>query len=209
MPDILFALINAIEDGNIWLMLTLGILLVLFKAKSIVTFWDERRRIKLSHLKEALQCECIKGLTRRHLERELESEYYRLATGFKAEPQLRDAITRAHERFEGELKFDHFRRASSCLRLVNGRLAVNISPMDRFLGFGSFILGVLFYLTGFAIFMVGIADVSDNFVEGARLLLEGGLWFVLGVICFIETLKFRSTVLIEKELSKQDKGDSN
>ena len=130
MPDILFALINAIEEGNIWVMLTLGVLLVLFKAKGIVTFWDERRRIKLSHLKEALACDCIKGLTRQHLERELESEYYRLATGFKAEPQLRDAITRAHEKCKGELRFDHFRRASSCFHLKNGQLVVRLTRFD-------------------------------------------------------------------------------
>lgn len=204
MTEIITALVNAIEEGNLWVIIAFAGLLVLFRAKSIVTFWDERRRIKLSQLKEALACDCIKGDTRRFLEGELESEYYRLATGMKLEKEVREALINTHNKCNGELRFDHFRRARYCYQFEDGKLDVHISMLTKVSGQISAVIAMGLMLFGFVCCLFGIiVFMSEPYTainSLALALASVGTAYYIG----LHYLEYNSARLVKEEMGKQN-----
>lgn len=204
MTEIITALVNAIEEGNLWVIIAFAGLLVLFRAKSIVTFWDERRRIKLSQLKEALACDCIKGDTRRFLEGELESEYYRLATGMKLEKEVREALINTHNKCNGELRFDHFRRARDNYRFEDGKLVVQLSTFTKVWGRISAVIAVLLATFATLCLILALSLIIETPAKAAEFLAMGLI--TLGGAYFIglEFLEYNSTRLVKEEMGKQN-----
>ena len=208
MVEITEALINAVEAGNVWVIVALGAITLIFKAKSIVTFWDDRRRIKLSQLKEALDCECIKGDTRKFLESELESEYYRLATGVKLEKEVREALIQTHQKCNGELRFDHFRRALSSCEFENGKLRVEISLFTKITGWYGAAVSLFSFISLLFVTLMFLSTFTKNFVESLQHFALGVPLAFISLMGVKQYLELYSAKLVKAEMDKQPSSSS-
>jgi len=146
----------------------IGAIYLLLNVKNILLFLDERKKVKISQLLDALQCEHIQGTTKSYLEEELANEHFKIVTGIYLEKEYREAILLAHKKAKGELAFRHFKRALPHLHYKDGVLSIKIDTFDNVtaiinvvFGMGLVVLGVfsigqsVFHFTakGFLVFM--------------------------------------------------------
>ena len=76
MQEVLNKIIESLENGNILLVVALVVVALVINSQKILECYESRKRIRIEKLKEALASEHVKGLTRLHLEYELEAEYF-------------------------------------------------------------------------------------------------------------------------------------
>ncbi len=203
MIELIGTLNKAISEDNIWMVFAIVLVFLLFKVKTVVDFWDDRRKAKITKIKEALECGTISGVTREHLENELEKEYWRLATGIQCEKEYREAIVKAHKNCNGEIGFRHFIRSQDELLFKDGVLSIKFNFLSRLWGVVALIGGLFLYLSGFFYMISAFLLYTDDigkllkyFVTGI-LLIPFSFWVGMGFA------KFLSNKYVHNELAKQ------
>lgn len=200
----LFGLISKfISEENVWMVFVVIFVFLLFKTKTIVDFWDDRRRAKIGKIKEALACESISGLTRVHLESELEKEFCRLATGLSYEKEFREAIVKAHQKCKGEIGFRHFRRCQDNLRYEGGVLSIELGLWDKWKGNASLIGALFLYFAGFFLMITSFSLYTDDIGKLLKTFAMGALFIPFSFWMGLEYATYLSTKYVSKELAKQ------
>ena len=64
MDKVLTQLINSISSGDMWIVVLIIILSILFNFERIVTFFDYRKKVKISLIEETLKKPHITGVTK-------------------------------------------------------------------------------------------------------------------------------------------------
>lgn len=180
--------------------------------KRIIDLVEKQRKSRVAKLSEALKCEHITGLTKSHLEEDLATEHFKIATGVGREKAFREVLIQAHQATHGELDFIHFRQALPLLDYKDNKLTVKIDRFDLFgyrlnlfLGYVLAILGSL--AIGLLISLLGIAFSSQfkviNIVQILSLLTQGASLIAFALLILKETFPVRSARKVAKELEKQ------
>lgn len=176
---------------------------IAFNLTKIVTFFDERKNIKLAKLTNALKCEYITESDKYHYQEALATEHFAIATGLRAEKEIRDLIVNCHKNCEGTLRFAHFKRAIPFIRLEDGKATVIITRYDH-ISFGyNFIFSVLCFMSGtFILAITGFLNFDGVFPLLKHL---GTTFFMcfLGALLFIEALPIFSAIHVRREIDKQ------
>ena len=175
----------------------------IFNYAKIVNFGDERKRVKLTKIKEALDCEYLSESDKTHLQAALATEHFAITTGIHAEKELREAIVISHKGCSGELRFIHFKRAVPYLRFENGELSIKISKFEKVSFFYNLIVSFLCFSAGVFLFVIiGFLNFESSLMFFKHL---GKSLFmcVLGGFLFFETISIFSARHVKEELIKQ------
>ncbi|WP_417698534.1 hypothetical protein [Psychromonas sp.] len=177
---------------------------IAFNLTKIVTFFDERKNIKIAKLTDALKCEYITESDKHHYQEALATEHFAIATGLRTEKEIRDLIINCHKSCEGRLSFVHFKRATPFIQIKDRKATVIITKFD-YLSF------VYNSITSICCFSIGIFMLAITFFlnfDGLILILKYlGIVFMmcsLGILLFFEALPIFSAKYVRKELDKQN-----
>lgn len=88
---------------------------------------DWLRRSRATKLADAGTCKAVSGITRKHLEAELEKEHFGIATGLYLEKEIREPFIRMHQRLRGKVEFFHFKEAYKHIEPGNPEAPILIS----------------------------------------------------------------------------------
>lgn len=195
-------LIELINGGDYLLVVLVVLGAVVFNFRAIVDFFEERNKARISKLTEALQCEHLSELTKIHLQEELATEHFKRSTGIRAEKQLRDALIKVHKNTNGELRFEHFKRAIRYLSFKDNQLTVHISKYEEWSFRYNMLFGVVFAFLGLILFsltgFVGLDSTKAiiNYVSISMFICT------IGAFMLFETLPMFSARCVQKELEK-------
>lgn len=116
-------------DNFLGALAVISVLLVLYKLKPIVEFWDSRKLNRVKQLEEALRCDSVANspITKQLLLRQLEMERVKQATGLRIEKEFREELFTAHSTTKGEVPFLHFKKALTHINYVEGKISVDLS----------------------------------------------------------------------------------
>ena len=168
---------------------------------NIPEFIEKRKNAKIKLLSDALECEHIEELMREHLESELSTRHFHLATGINAEKDVREAILHTIDAASGELKLNHFKHAFSFLTLKGSTLSLHVPRFEKFfyrvskvIRFMSF--GMLLFTIFFAILSILVADAS----KFAFFVTMAAVSFI-SIYCSVEhTFRVSSAEIIQRYL---------
>ena len=165
MQEIIAKIIESLENGNILLVLVFAIFALLLNGPKILEFVESRKRIRIEKLKEAISNGSVKGATKVHLENELESEYFKLATGLYLEREFRESIISLHEKAKGEIKFVHFKRALPHLKYSSEvpNLVVKITLFEKMAYYFNIVGGSVMTLLGVTIVFIPTMSSETSF----------------------------------------------
>lgn len=207
MQKILDKLIDSLNNGNILGGVIIVAVALIFNYKKIIEFMEERKKTKVAKFAEALNCKHITGLTKSHLEEALATEQFWLTTGVRAEKQFREAILKAHQDTNGELRFVHFKRAQPHFTFKDAKIEVKITTFENVGFWLNFSIGISMCLLGlivFGILLFSLIPFSDikNVPSLPGSLSLGSLSLVAGVFMLLETLPVISARYVARELAK-------
>ena len=156
MKDILDKLIESLDGGNILLAVVIVCVALIFNYKKIIDFLEERKKARLDKLSNALKCDHVSGLTKEHIEKELELEHFKTVTGMSLERGFREAVIGAHQNTNGNLSFTVFKRALPHLKYRDSVLIVHISIFDIISYYFNLIFGFLLAFSGLILMVIPI-----------------------------------------------------
>lgn len=201
MKDVLDKLVESLSNGNILLGFVIIAVALIFNYKKIVEFFEERKKVRIINLLEALRCEYVTGLTKSHLEDELATEQFKITTGVRLEKQFREAVIQSHKNADGELAFLHFKRALPHLFYTQKKLEIKISTFEIFSYWFNFIFGFVLAFSGL-ILIVLLSLVKDiSFVEGMTVIGLGCFFITVALFMLYQTFSVSSARKIAEHLS--------
>lgn len=203
---------DSLSSGDVLLPILMAAAALLFNYKKIIEFIEERQKARVAKLSEALKCEHISGLTKSHLEEELATEHFKIATGMRAEKAFREAVIQAHQNTQGELRFVHFKRALPLIFYEDAKLAVKITRFDLFDYWLNFIFGCALVIEGaleiiFSMGLLGMALSGQfkgiNIIQALTMLGAGASIMAIALFVLWQTFPVISARKVAKELEKQ------
>lgn len=194
-------IISVIKDGNPLIIFLTIVIVLIFNYKSIIEFLDSRKKLKISKIEDALECENIKGLDRELLENELTKEQFKTTIGLDVEKEFREAIINAHKNTKGELKFLHFIRALPFLRYEDETLGVHISTFELIGSIINIIISIIMVFTGYVLFAYQLFNFSLN--NSIPILGLSVILMLIGLFIFGEIRHIISAKIVLTELKKQ------
>lgn len=184
MESLVATFISMLGKGE-YLSLLIGITVSIFlNYRKILESFDQIQKRRLERIKEALSSDYTSGLTRERLKEDLETEYYRLATGVFAEKPLREEMINTHKSMEKEVGFYHFLRARDYISLENGMFSIKIKRIDNAAYYYNIFTSLLLFL-GAAFILLTIVFSPGGEWGGA---LRNVLYLTFVVLALIFTL---------------------
>jgi len=201
MKDIQEEIVKALIDGNVVMVITAVVLAIVFNLKKILAFIDDRKKVRITRLTEALACEFIDNSTKKHLQNELAKELCKSATGVAVESKFRKKIFETHDKMNGEVSFIHFTRAMPYFKFEKETLSIHISKFESV----SYVINYF----GFFIAMLGFAGTTlallseishPNSTNLLILLITNFSLLTAGIFMITETFSIRSAKMISKRI---------
>lgn len=202
MKEALDRLIDSLSNGNLLLAGVIVAVALIFNYKKIVDFLEDRRKAKLVKLSDALKCEYIRDLTRSHLEEELATEHFKLATGIRLEKEFRDTLIAAHRSTKGELSFIHFKRALPHLHLEDSELSVHISIFEKVGYMVNLVSGFTMAIFGLLLLMLPGQIKGIKLVQALSIFGMGAIFIAIALFMLYQTTSVVSAKKISKVLKK-------
>lgn len=211
MNYIVDKLVDGLNEGNILIPILIAAVALIFNFKKVFDFFETWQKARVKKLSEALKCEHISGPTKSHLEEELATEHFNLATGMRMERGFREAVILAHKNTQGELRFVHFKRALPHLTYRDAKLGIEITRFDLLEGWFNAIFGGLLALMGVLIVALSIGLMMAplgkfqgiDIVQAMKLLGTGGLCIAFAILMLSQLFPVNSARKVAKELEKQ------
>ena len=202
MDNLLIMLANLIQGQQYTTLIAIVFLAATINHKKIFESYDFFRKRKLEHLKDACASEHVKGLTKERLQEDIETEYYRLATGIFAEKCLREAMISAHKDISGDIGYIHFLRGKEFIGLERGKLIITINKFDKAIYIFNLCAGLLMAFFGF-ILLLSPSLTGEKELGKVITDLILGFIFLGGFLFFAFQFRpYYSANLIKKELAK-------
>ena len=199
--EILSKFIESMEKGNILIAMLIAFVALLFNYKSIIEFFDSRKKVKISKLEEILKNENIKGLDRELLENELIKEQFKSTVGLGVEKEFREAIIKAHQKTNGELRFRHFQRALPYLKYEQGTLKVSISKFEYIGDILNIVSAISLISIGYALFSYTLFNFS--WTTAFQMFGFATSSIIIGFIFIYQMRHMISAKMVLKELKKE------
>jgi hypothetical protein len=202
MGELLKEIIKQVENGNVIVLFVLVLIALFINAQKIVDFYEAKKRHRIEKLKEALDNNFVRSLSKEYLEKEIEAEYFRLTTGIYLEREFREKILSIHQQAKGELSFSHFRRALPHLVFEKGEIQVSISRTDKFSFWFGLIVGWFFIACSMIFFMSSIYIKQFDLLHFIVFISFCIFFLLAGGIMIRQTFPVRSAEIIAKHLEK-------
>lgn len=173
--------------------------------KNFLESYDLFKRRKLKKLKDALDSEYVTGLTKERLLEDIETEYYRLATGISAEKSIREAMIKNHKSIASDVSYYHFLRARYHLGMKNGELTVNISWFDKLANCYNIATAIFFLFLAGLFLITPLASAQKTLSTTLNCIIIGFIFIGAFGFSLYQIRPIYSAQLIKKELQKLDK----
>lgn len=200
MKDVLYTLIDSLNNGNILLGIVIIGVAFIFNYKKIVEFIEERKKARITKLTEALNCDFVTGETKYHLEEELATEQFKITTGIRLEKQFREAVIQAHKCTNGEIAFIHFKRALPHLLYEQEKLKIKISTFEKISYLFNLIFGFILAFSGLVLMVLPSLINGINFIKFITIFGLGCFFIAIALFMLSQTFSVVSARKIEKHL---------
>jgi hypothetical protein len=149
MKDITESIFKSLSEGNILLLVIIVIVALIFNFKKIIDFYEERKKVKILNITEALECKHITSKSKAFLEEELATELFYRSTGVGVHEAFRETIIDTYKKTQGKIKFAHYVRATRHFIFDKEppSISVNITLFEKIGFWVNFIAGMLFAFT--------------------------------------------------------------
>jgi len=203
MENFTNTLLTKMGEGDFVAVLAILIVSLIFNLRTILNFLDDRKKVKLANIKDAIANENIDDKTKEFFKEELLLEHFRLVKGFSLEKNLRGAVLSLHENAKGSLGFVHFKRAIEHLRMVDGELSVNITCLHKFAFVYNAAVSIFFALCTITLFLlpIFIDDITLLGMIKHYALAVGS--FLLAAFFVFQIRSVISARYIQQEIQKQ------
>ena len=202
MQEVLNKIIESLENGNILLVVALVAVALVINSQKILEYYESRKRLRIEKLKEALASEHVKDSTRTHLEDDLEAEYFNLATGINLERDFREAIIKAHQSSDGDIRFVHFKRAMPHIKFNNKALSVVITPAEKASYLFNNLFGSLIGLFGLTLLILPGLFKGATIIQILTFLGMGLFFIVVAMFMLFQTFPVISARKVRGYLEK-------
>mgnify|MGYP001165984246 CR=1 FL=1 len=201
MEKILELVASGIKERDIFTVLIIFVVALVFNAGNILRYFENRRASRIQLLTESLQSPFVTGRSKEFLGRFIEQEYFTLATGIYLEKEVREALIDLHAKAKGELKFKHFKRAVPFISYQGGELYVKIDVFswvgalyNLIVSVGSALLGLLLWVIP-AFSKLSASNILSMYLTGTFL-------FGFGLIMFLQFLPVISAKYLKNLILK-------
>lgn len=201
MDKIIDDLIIALTNGDVMVVCIVIAVALIFNIGNITDFLDNRKKNRISFIKESLEESRVTGNTKLFLESLLEQEYFRLVTGVFLEKEIREALIKTHSDTKGELNFKHFKRAVPYITYKENTIGIKIDWFSLIGAIYSFVVGISSVAIGIILFVLP-AFSSINFMQLLSVYGIGILLIAFGVLMLIQSLPVVSAKYVKNELEK-------
>lgn len=165
---------------------------------------DWLRRSRVTKLAEAVACKSVGGITRKHLEAELEKEHFGIATGLYLEKEIREPFIRMHQRLRGKVEFFHFKEAYKHIEPGNPEAPILISCCSHAAYWLINLASHVCFLAA-SILILAVAIVDLTAAQIFQHLFMGFCFAFASVILVSQTRAVNSAKHIKKQIEIADK----
>lgn len=122
---------DAVQSGNILWLAVFLVVAAFMNASKIFDFHESRKKTQIKRLQEAAACTSLDEKFKDFVTHELQREYFLYIAKIAGEKQYRDRLFEVHKKYNGNLPFFHFRRASGFIKYENNDVIVKIDIADK------------------------------------------------------------------------------
>jgi len=187
--------------GNYLVVVVLSILVAIWKLDNIVAFLEQRKKSKISMLKEALECQHLPPISKKHLEDELASEYYMLAIGIKITKKFQEVLLTTYYEVQNQINFMTFKRALPYLEDCNGKIAIKLKTKDHVSFWVNNIFSFTLLLCGLFFLSPFLAQKVNSITDAIALLILICYCISFAIYLLFSNLPYRAAKKIQKVLA--------
>jgi hypothetical protein len=208
MPtNLLEQFFNAIKTDNPYAIAAVVLVSLVLSFRSVLSFIETRQARRNELLENGLKHQYLDETVRLAIEENRNSFYFAMATGIKANKQLRTKIIDINERSNGEISPFQLAKVKNLLKLQNGKLCVSITGSDWFAASINLLCACL--LTSFAslLLIAAIVPSAMTTAQTLSLILASCLLQLASVYLSTEAVSIwkaqKLSKIIEKTESKE------
>jgi len=204
LKDLIAKLSESLSDGELLTSAAFACLFLIVNFKKIVEFLEDRKKARVANLVEALKCDQITGLTKSHLEEELAAEHFKLSTGIRLDKEFREELIKAYREANGEVRFDHYKRALPHLKFRDNTLSVRITWFERTGFFINGFCGLVLAIISLPLMFLSYFGKEVTFIQFLGQFGIGALYMIIAFFFFYQILSVISARHINGELQKRE-----
>ena len=166
--------------------------------KLIQPYWSKRSRT--AKLAKALDYEVVSGITREHLEAEMEKEQYGIATGLYLEKEFREPTIRMYRSFEGKVEFFHFKQAYRYINFDKPEAPIQIANWHHWAYWAAAILFSILWVLSSITITIGANILATETAKSLFIMFFGFVLMGFAVVLIRLTRPVFSAKEIKKHL---------
>lgn len=202
MKNLIAKLSESLSNGDFLLSTIIMILIFIANSKTIVKFLENRKKARVTNLIEALKCDHITGLTKSHLEEELAAEHFKLSTGIRLEKEFREELIKAYHDANGQVRFDHYKRALPHMTYIDNILSVRVTWFDKIGVCINGFCGLALAIISFLIMCLSFFEKGVPLIQFLGRLGVGSIYMGIAVFLFYQVLPVISAWHVAGALAK-------
>lgn len=194
MPEsinkILELISSLVQAGNYIGVILFILVLIAFKFNSIVAFIESRKKVKITRFTDTLGCEYLSELSKKHIQDELASEYYFIATGIRVNKMFRESLIETYYKTQNKLNFDVYKRAISYLSNDNDQMIVKINWIDYLKFWLNVFISLILVLLGAFFLNLSFSPKLENIYDILTLLGFSAFFYLFALFTISQNSSF-------------------
>lgn len=192
--------INSVDI--IWLVIFL-VVGFMWHFRQVYDFLKMHHRQRLDRLVEASKCDHLDEPFKKFIQNQLNKEYWYYVTDISTENKYRDLIIALYNLGSGEISFNHFRRASSHLKLADEKVSIVLKWHDTFGYYMNIGIAILFGLVGLVICLSPAILQPEKLMQILQFFALGASFIVIALFSLSQTSAVYSARMIKKLIDNQ------
>ena len=193
-------LVKQFSEGNYYVVIAIVLFFVVANYQRFSNLLLDHKRVKIELLEKSLAESNVQGLTKEYLKSQIETEYFHAATGLRMDRKFREIVIDTYNRSDGDVRFEHFRRAKDYYIFKDNKLFIKLS----FLNWISFVYNIFFsviFFLGFVIAMFTPVFIEEKTLENTLPIYGLGLTlFVAALVFLLVSLPYISAMYVKGAL---------
>ena len=206
MKNIIAKLSESLTDENFIASAVIMIIVLIVNMKTIVEFFEDRKKAQVANLVEALKCDQITGLTKSHLEEALAAEHFKLSTGIRLEKEFREELIKTYREADGAVRFDHYKRAVPHMSYVNNSLSIHIGLIDWVGVILNGLCCLAMIILSFPLLFLSYFAEGMTFTLFLERFVMGGIFWLIAIFAFYQVLPVISACHVKGALARRNLG---
>jgi len=143
-----------ITESSLLLIIVFVLFYFSLNLSKFIANYDFLRSRNINSLNNALKSDKFDGISKEHLEAELEKKYFYFATGINLEKENREALIKLHKSSNGNIHFAHFKRAIPFLSFQDAKITFEKEIKYKIFYYSLLIAGVIMLFGGLLLILI-------------------------------------------------------